>query len=70
MTPEQNDLTKKIKENLIKKMDITKRNLSNSKKTIPMVLPLNQVSITNIDAFHFTVPRVLFENAGVRFNFR
>jgi hypothetical protein len=51
-------------------MDITKRNLSNSKKTIPMVLPLNQVSITNIDAFHFTVPRVLFENAGVRFNFR
>jgi hypothetical protein len=40
-------------------MDITKRNLSNSKKTIPMVLPLNQVSITNIDAFHFTVGSIL-----------
>lgn len=62
MTSNFNDLTNNVKENLLKQIDIVNKVLSNSKKTIPIAQlhpSFKKPSITNIDAFHFTVGSIL-----------
>jgi len=64
MTSQPNNI-QKLEENLMKQMEITNKTVSaaknNSRKTIPIAMhpSFKQPSITNIDAFHFSVGSIL-----------